>query len=325
MLDTNQDGISSAAVELDKQNLNLSPAEIEAMKLILQAHGIRFTEQLQEREIYNENPPEKLNKLLIVDTETTGPDSKVDKIIELGALLVEYAPDTGEFYRVVGKINQLEDPGMPISPEATKVNGITDEMVAGHKIDDEEVNALVNQASVVSCHNSGFDRKFLEKRFPVFIDKPFACSFKQIDWVGEGYGSGKLEFILYKIGYHYEGHRAVNDCYALLAALQSTLPTSGKNALLAMLDNARVKEIDIAALATPFDSKDELKARKYQWFDDGAGNKYWHKPVSQDDVPAEIEWLASNIYKGKFRLQQTEVNSRVRFSDRTLEPTTTSH
>jgi len=305
---------------------NLSADDLVAIKALLETHGLRFTRQLQERDCYNENPPEKLNKILIVDTETTGSDSKVDKIIELGAILVEYDPVSCDVYRVLGTINQLEDPGMPISPEATKVNGITDEMVAGLKIDDEAVVNLVNQAAVVACHNSEFDRKFLENRFPIFIDKPFACSFKQIDWVGEGFGSGKLEFILYKLGYHYEGHRAVNDCYALLEALQCTLPVSGTRALLAMLNQAREKEMDIAALATPFDSKNDLKARKYLWFDDGNGAKYWHKAVKQDDVAAEIEWLAGNIYQNnKFRLQQTEVNSRVRFSDRTLEPTTTNH
>jgi DNA polymerase-3 subunit epsilon len=34
----------------------------------------------------------------------------------------------------------FEDPGFSIPPEITEITGITDEMVAGHRIDDRAVN-----------------------------------------------------------------------------------------------------------------------------------------------------------------------------------------
>lgn len=306
-------------IQIDPDNLN--EETIQQLTETLAAHGIKFTRALTQKAFYHTNPSGKLNTICVVDTETTGADSTIDKIVELGAILVEYDSKTGNAYRILSTISQLEDPGMPISPEASKVNGITDDMVKGHRINDDEVNAMVGQASIIVCHNSKFDRTFLENRFPVFIAKPFACSMAQINWSGEGLGSSKLEYILYKLGFNYEGHRAVNDCYALLEALQCSLPESGTKALLAMLTKARDKETDLAALNAPFDSKDTLKARKYQWHDvDGV--KYWHKAVAHTDVEAEVEWLRSEVYKGRaFSLQQTEVDSYVRYSSRTNVPT----
>ena len=62
----------------------------------------------------------------------------------------------------------LEDPGFSIPPEITKITGITDKMVAGRRIDDGAVNDLVNRVVPVIAHNADFDRRFLEKRVPVF-------------------------------------------------------------------------------------------------------------------------------------------------------------
>ena len=62
----------------------------------------------------------------------------------------------------------LEDPGIPITPEITEITGITNEMVAGKRIDDAQVVELVSGACIVIAHNLKFDRPFLEQRFPVF-------------------------------------------------------------------------------------------------------------------------------------------------------------
>lgn len=301
------------------EDMELTHDQTQKIKDMLERKGLRFTEQLPERTEYNPGTPAKLGKILVMDTETTG-SADTDKIIEIGAILAEYDLDTFLVHKVLDVYNSLEDPGMPISPEATAVNGITDDMVKGHKIDDERVNAMANQASVVVCHNSNFDRKYLEARFPIFETKGFACSNRQINWNEEGVGSSKLEFILYRYGFHYQGHRAVNDCYALLEALQVRLPKSNEIALGAMLKEARKKEINVAALYTPFDSKDELKKRGYHWFDDGKGTKYWHTSVAEEEVEIEKAWLRTYVYDNKpFDVLQTVVNAYTRFSTRTNE------
>jgi len=37
----------------------------------------------------------------------------------------------------------LEEPGIPLPPEITRLTGITDKMVAGHRIDDAAVDGLL--------------------------------------------------------------------------------------------------------------------------------------------------------------------------------------
>jgi DNA polymerase III epsilon subunit-like protein len=46
----------------------------------------------------------------------------------------------------------LEDPGFSIPPEITKITGITDQMVAGHRIDDGAVNDLLSRVVLVIAH-----------------------------------------------------------------------------------------------------------------------------------------------------------------------------
>jgi hypothetical protein len=73
------------------------------------------------------------------------------------------------------------DPGFSISPGITKITGITDQMVAGHCIDDRAVDDLLDRVVLVIAHNADFDRRFPEKRFPVFATKHWACSRADIE------------------------------------------------------------------------------------------------------------------------------------------------
>ncbi len=259
-------------------------------------------------------PPTTSVKAAIVDTETTGVNQGVDKIIELGIVVVEYCPESGQVYRVFETFNELEYPGMPIPPESTKVHGITDEMVANKKIDDKAVEALMSDVSVVVAHNSLFDRGFMEARFPLFIKKAWACSYAQIPWKEEGIGSASLEFIAYRSGFHFSGHRASIDCHALLEVLQTDLPVSGTKAMKVLLEKARIPEIKVWALNAPFDNKDKLKEKGYRWNGD---RKTWAGFVSQADLPGEVDWLRSEVYEQKkFTLELERVDAFNRFTFR---------
>ncbi len=74
---------------------------------------------------------DEVSQAVVLDTETTGTDIAKDRIVELAVVKFEYSRATGEVGRVLGAYDGLEDPGMPIPPEATAVHGITDEMVRG--------------------------------------------------------------------------------------------------------------------------------------------------------------------------------------------------
>ena len=289
-----------------------TPAQItQATEWLAQA-GYRVIRPLEVRALYNDStPPAKLITVAILDTETTGTNTARDKILELGMVLVEVCPQTGQAYRVQQVFNELEDPGMPIPEASTRIHHITDEMVAGKRINDAELESLLATVSLVVAHNAGFDRVFVEERFPVFADKAWACSWAQIPWAEEGISSAKLEFLAYSCGFHFTGHRASIDCHALLEVLQHALPSG---ALPMQLQNARLPEIRVSALGAPFEAKDILKERNYRW---NAEKKVWAKSVAKRLFDEEIEWLRVSVYGNQsFRLELEKLTAMNRYSNR---------
>ena len=251
---------------------------------------------------------------IVLDTETTGADHSKDRIIELGMVRFEFDPESGEVYRLLDTFNGMEDPLMPISPEASKVNGITDEMVIGKHIDDEEVARFVRDASLVIAHNAQFDRKFMESRFPIFEGIDWGCSFTQVDWGGEGFGTSKLDYLATRFGFFYDAHRAMSDCIALLDVLRMKLP-SGGGVLASINDKRKQKSYKVSAAGAPFESKDILKAAGYRW-DDKA--RVWHITVFGDEhIKEQAEFLRSKIYAGRTPVLPFEIfNARTLFSAR---------
>ena len=259
-------------------------------------------------------PPANLLKAAIVDVETTGISHLNDKIIELGIVVVEYCPETGQAYRVLETYNELEDPGMVIPQESTKVHGITDDMVKGKRIFDAMVTKILEDVNLVVAHNAGFDRVFIESRFPFFKEKAWACSYAQIPWKTSGFNAFSLEFLAYKFGFHFNGHRASIDCHALLEILQSEWPASEGRIFKTLLDSAHTQDLKIYALSTPFESKDKLKGRGYRW---DAERKTWYRTVSEDDLVKETHWLRQEVYGNRpFKLEQEIIDAYNRFSSR---------
>ena len=281
----------------------------------LNTQDYRVTRPFSPRTSYSDAlPPAKLLKAAILDTETTGTNQLTDKIIELGIVIVEYAPDTGQVYRVLETFDELEDPGMPIPPESTKIHNITDEMVKGKKINDEAVEDLLSDVSLIIAHNATFDRGFVEARLPFFQKKAWACSYAQMPWKAEGFGSAGLEFLAYRFGFHFTGHRASVDCHALLEVLQSDLPVSGIKVFKMLLDKARTPDIKVWALSSPFETKDKLRERGYRW--DGE-RKLWNKAVSNDELSLETDWLKAEVYNNRpFKIEQEKMDAYNRFSTR---------
>ena len=64
-----------------------------------------------------------IDRFIAFDTETTGVNSSLDRIVELGAVIFENGI-------IVDQFSSLVNPNMEIPPEATAVNHITPEMVA---------------------------------------------------------------------------------------------------------------------------------------------------------------------------------------------------
>jgi DNA polymerase-3 subunit epsilon len=256
-----------------------------------------------------------VRRAAIVDTETTGTDGSVDQVIELAVVVFEYCHVTGQVGRVLASYDGLEDPGRPIPPESTAIHGITDQMVAGQRIDDAAVARLLEGVGIVIAHNARFDRGFLERRLPAFASLPWGCSWLEVPWSEAGIESSKLEYVAYRSGFFYEGHRAEIDCLALLEVLGRPLGATGATALKALLDSAREPSFWLWANNSPFDSKDALKRRGYRWVPE---KRCWYGEIaSRDALQAELAWLKANVYAGKdATLEFDEFDAKTRYSGR---------
>lgn len=250
-----------------------------------------------KKEFHPTAPGQVLQRGVVLDTETTGLNVQEDQVIELGMIVFEFDPVQGTIHRVLEVFDELEDPLRPIPAETTAIHHITDEMVRGKRIDDAQVEAIVKSASVVIAHNAAFDRPFVEKRWPVFEHKQWACSIRDIDWKSEGVSSAKLEFLLQTQGIFYEAHRAETDCWALLELLSVVLPQSQQPAMLTLLESLNQPQIRLFATGSPFDSKDALKMRGYRWAPE---IKCWWRSLSTDKaLQEELDWLKRKVYQGK--------------------------
>ena len=250
-----------------------------------------------KKEFHPTAPGQVLQRGVVLDTETTGLNVEEDQVIELGMIVFEFDPVQGTIHRVLEVFDELEDPLRPIPAETTAIHHITDEMVRGKRIDDAQVEAIVKSASVVIAHNAAFDRPFVEKRWPIFENKQWACSIRDIDWKSEGVSSAKLEFLLQTQGIFYEAHRAETDCWALLELLSVVLPQSQQPAMLTLLESLNQPQIRLFATGSPFDSKDALKMRGYRWAPE---IKCWWRSLSTDKaLQEELDWLKRKVYQGK--------------------------
>jgi DNA polymerase-3 subunit epsilon len=200
----------------------------------------------------------------------------------------------------------------------TALTGITDEMVAGHRIDEGAVDAFVDGAVIAIAHNAGFDRKFAERYWPIFERMAWGCSMTEVDWRAHGFAGGQLGYLLNGAGFFHQAHRAVDDCHALLEILDFVLPTTGSPALALLLQNARKPTVRIWAEQSPFELKDLLKRRGYRWSDGSDGRlKSWYVDVGESAVDDELAFLKAEIYLRDVEPRLQTLTAFTRFSCRT--------
>jgi DNA polymerase-3 subunit epsilon len=98
--------------------------------------------------------------MIAFDVETTGKNAETDQIIEISMCLYEAGNETS-YHRLV-------KPGVPISPGAQRVHGISLEDVADAPSFAEvadEIMQFLNAAEVILGYNVRFDIRFVEKEF----------------------------------------------------------------------------------------------------------------------------------------------------------------
>ncbi|MBD9375514.1 3'-5' exonuclease [Rhizobium sp. ARZ01] len=264
----------------------------------LQATGrYRILSKLQPRPVARLLNPAFPLRGVIIDTETTGLSSRKDEIIEIGAVAFSF-DETGMIGEVTDVYGGLRQPSGPIPADITRLTGITDAMVAGQAIDFDRLNALVKPADLIIAHNAGFDRPFCETLSAVFADKAWACSVSEVDWQARGFEGTKLGYLIGQAGYFHDGHRAVDDCFALLEVLDRKDQGQVGSAFAELYERSQRSRVRIFAENSPFDLKDHLKGRGYRWSDGSDGRpKAWWTEVAEADLEDEICWLRADIYR----------------------------
>lgn len=238
---------------------------------------------------------------IFMDTETTsiGPDAK---IVEL-AFVPFFFDDAGNLTGVAKPLTWLQDPGFPIPPEASEVNGITDDMVRGKKIDWPVVQQQLGESQIVLAHNAGFDRPVLHRDARDYKQSlpavPWGCSMSQVPWkkVIPGVPSVALGALAAWSGFFFSAHRAEMDCLAALYLLHITkqLPVLLRTALAPAI---------LIRISGMYDQREKIKARGYKWDGD---RKVWWSSFTEDTIDHEVAWLTLNCYNGRFGGQVIKV------------------
>lgn len=288
----------------------------------LEAFAARLDASPDYRVLRAVRPPARLDALpdgaragVYLDVETTGLDPRGDAVIELGMVRFAYDLTSGAVLGTLDEYGALEDPGRPLPPEITRLTGIDDAMLAGQRIDDARVGELLAGVGLVIAHNARFDRPFVEARLPVFERVAWACSLRDVDWRDEGFEGSGLQALANASGAFFEGHRALEDCYAGLHLLHRPLPRSGERALTALRRNALRSDVRVWAIHSPFDTREALKGRGYRW---NPGAKTWWTDVAEDALDDELAWLRDGVYGGRLppRLPQRPIDATLRYSAR---------
>lgn len=294
----------------------LSDPTMEALAARLEATGdYRILRRLQvpARSFI---PMPHMKRAVFLDVETTGLDPNVDEIIEL-AMVPFWYEDSGRIAGAGIGRSELRQPQKPIPADVTQLTGITPDMVAGKTIDFAAAAQFAGDGLIVA-HNAAFDRRFVERSCPQLANNRWACSLSEIPWAANGFESAKLSLIGQAHGFFYDGHRAVNDCYAGIEVLSRSVPVGGtESAMKMLLSSSNSRSWRCWADGAPFEKKDLLKSRGYRWADGSDGRpRAWWIDLDEAHFHGEMAYLRSNIYGRSAQIHICELNALNRYSDR---------
>ena len=269
---------------------------------------------------YNEPSTGEIKKGVVLDVEATGLSIGHDDVIQLALLPFEYEVPSGKILSIKKEeaFDGLREPRIPISTEASLITGITNEMVINKKIESKDVENIINNTDLIIAHNASYDRPMVEQHWNCFKNVSWACTFKSIDWLQEGFSSAKLELLGVNFGWFYEGHDAFNDCEACLALLSETLPNRDSTVFSAVREYASNPTFLIKAIDAPYNKRNILRRKGYKWrpADQLNGKVWWTETKNYEE---EVKWLHEEIYNKKINIPIKQISALNRYSDRIWE------
>lgn len=156
---------------------------------------------------------EYMGDYVVFDLETTGISAAYDQVIELSAVKVENGRPKKEF-------STLVNPGRRIPPAASRVNGITDEMVKNAPAFPAVLQTFLEFAGdlpLVGHNIHSFDMKFIYRDAQRFFGKIPGNDYVDTLVMARRRLPGRSSYKLVDLAAYYgiltEGaHRALNDC-----------------------------------------------------------------------------------------------------------------
>ncbi len=168
-----------------------------------------------------------MDKLAIVDIETSGNSPLIDRVIEVGLVLV----DKGEVSKTW---SSLVNPGQSINPFITTITGIRQEDLVGapsfENIYEELLDML--EGRIFVAHNVRFDYGFLKREFHRMgedLMQPHACSVRLSRHLFPEHSGHGLDKLIDRFEIECEGrHRALGDAKVVWDFMQIAKKIKGE-------------------------------------------------------------------------------------------------
>lgn len=182
--------------------------------------------------------------LVVLDTETTGLSPAMGhRIVEIAAVRLEGWQATGTF-------DALVNPGRPMDPGASRVNGIYDEDLTGAPPFSTVANPLYEllDGAVIVAHNARFDAAFLGMEYDLLrhtpwpkeaapeIANPWLCTLQLARRLFY-FDRNSLGHVARSLGVRVgKAHRALNDVHTTIAVLKQMTKQLQKMRLISVGD-----------------------------------------------------------------------------------------
>ena len=156
-------------------------------------------------------PKKNIEKILILDTETTGLDENKDEIIEIGCILFHVSSKS--------VLSQASFLFPVISNEAEHINGISAEVTNIIQPWEDGLNfflKLVDSSDLIVAHNVEFDKKWFGKGRLPKLDKKWICSLEDINWSFQKSLKNRPSVTDLALSFSipvWNLHRALSDCF----------------------------------------------------------------------------------------------------------------
>ena len=222
--------------------------------------------------------PGSVQRLLILDTETTGLDPDQHHCIEIGAVLFDVAHRS-----VLSQVSFL----LPCETNAAQaINGIDPALTSQPQPWREGLRcfeAMLAAADVVVAHNAAFDRQWFGRGSLPAIDKPWLCSMEDLRWPAERQLRANPSVRDLALAYGvpvWAAHRALTDCIYLAQVFERCVDL--EDLLLAGLEPRRLYRARLS-----YEERHKAREAGFRWNEPISGA--WSRRLSAREA-ARLEF-----------------------------------